>query len=59
MACSIGAVMGSLMEASEAFADVEADALASYVREAVRDLLGIGRELHRSGPARPRRVARR
>jgi AcrR family transcriptional regulator len=59
MACSIGAVMGSLMEASEAFADVDADELAGYVREAVRDLLGLGRELVQSGPVRPRRVPRR
>jgi AcrR family transcriptional regulator len=54
MACSIGAVMGSLME-SEAFADVDADELAGYVRDAVRDLLGIGRSPRRTATARPRR----
>jgi AcrR family transcriptional regulator len=54
MACSIGAVMGSLME-SEAFADVDAEELAGYVRDAVRDLLGIGRDLLRSRGTRPRR----
>jgi AcrR family transcriptional regulator len=54
MACSIGAVMGSLME-SEAFADVDADELAGYVRDAVRDLLGIGRGLRRATAPRSRR----
>jgi AcrR family transcriptional regulator len=58
MACSIGAVMGSLMEASEAFADVDADELAGYVRDAVRDLLGVGKDLLRNGATRPRRAAR-
>jgi AcrR family transcriptional regulator len=58
MACSIGAVMGSLMEASEAFADVDADELAGYVREAVRELLGLGGDVSR-GSARSRRAVRR
>ena len=40
MACSIGAVMGALMGAGEAFTDVPPDELASVVRDAVHDLLG-------------------
>jgi AcrR family transcriptional regulator len=39
LACAIGAVMGSLMFAGEAFAEVPTDELAGMVRAAVHDLL--------------------
>jgi len=57
-ACSIGAVMGSPME-SKAFGDVDAEELAGDVRGAVRDLLGIGRDLLRSRATRLRRLVLR
>jgi AcrR family transcriptional regulator len=40
MACSIGAVMGTLMGAGSAFGDVPTEELAELVRDAVRDLFG-------------------
>jgi len=40
MACSIGAVMSTLIGAGEAFGDVPAATLAQLVRDAMRDLLG-------------------
>ncbi len=40
IACSVGAVMGTLMGAGGAFGDVPAEELARLVREAVRDLFG-------------------
>jgi AcrR family transcriptional regulator len=40
MSCSIGAVLGTLIAAGEAFGDVPADTLAQLVRDAMRDLLG-------------------
>jgi AcrR family transcriptional regulator len=40
MACSIGAVLGGLMGAGEALADIPGPELAEMVRCAVRDLLG-------------------
>ncbi len=40
MACSIGAVMGTLMGAGGAFGDVPTEELACLLRDAVRDLMG-------------------
>jgi AcrR family transcriptional regulator len=40
MACSIGAVMSTLIGAGEAFGDVPAATLAQLTRDAMRDLLG-------------------
>ena len=40
MACSIGAVMGTLMGAGGAFGDVPTEELAGLLRDAVRDLMG-------------------
>jgi AcrR family transcriptional regulator len=59
MACSIGAVMGSLMGAGEAFADVDAEVLAGHVRDAVRDLLGTKAVSRRGDALRPSRSSRR
>lgn len=42
MACSIGAIMATIMGAADAFADVDDGELADLVGEAVRDLLGGG-----------------
>jgi len=39
MACSIGAVMATLMGAADAFGDIAGEHLAALVRQAVRDLL--------------------
>ena len=39
MACAIGAVLVTLMGASDAFGDVPAGEIAELVREAVRDLV--------------------
>jgi AcrR family transcriptional regulator len=39
LSCAIGAVMGALMFAGEAFADVSTEELTGMVREAVHDLL--------------------
>jgi AcrR family transcriptional regulator len=41
LACAIGAVMGALMGAGDAFSEVPTEALAGMVREAVHDLLPI------------------
>ncbi|MDA8291439.1 MAG: hypothetical protein M0Z33_07165 [Actinomycetota bacterium] len=41
MACSFGAVMGAIVGAGEAFADVPPDDLARMVRGAVHDLMGV------------------
>ena len=54
MACSIGAVMGSLMGTTEAFSDVPADELAALVRDAVHDLMAVGSPA-RAQPRHPRR----
>lgn len=40
MACAIGAVMGVLMGAAEAFGDVSLDEIAALIRSALADLLG-------------------
>jgi AcrR family transcriptional regulator len=40
MACSIGAVIGTLIAGADAFGDVPAETLAQLTRDAVRDLLG-------------------
>ncbi len=40
MACSIGAVMGTLMRGSEIFGDVPATEVAELLRDAVHDLMG-------------------
>jgi AcrR family transcriptional regulator len=40
MACSIGAVMSTLIGAGNAFGDVPAATLAQLIRDAMRDLLG-------------------
>jgi len=55
LACSIGAVMGTLMGAGEAFADIPTDELTEYVRDAVRDLLGAKSAAGRNRPRRPPR----
>ena len=39
MACSLGAVLGPLLMAGDAFGDVPGAELGSLVRDAVRDLL--------------------
>jgi AcrR family transcriptional regulator len=39
MACSLGAVLGGLLMAGDAFDDVPSDELGSLIRDAVRDLL--------------------
>jgi AcrR family transcriptional regulator len=60
MACSIGAVMGALMGAGEAFADVPTSELSGLVRDAVHDLLGRNGVRGRRGRARtPRESSRR
>jgi AcrR family transcriptional regulator len=41
LSCAIGAVMGALMFAGEAFADVSTEELTGMVREAVHDLLPV------------------
>ena len=41
LACAIGAVMGALMGAGDAFSEVPTEELAGMVREAVHDLLPI------------------
>jgi AcrR family transcriptional regulator len=53
MACSMGAVMGAVMESGEAFADVGTDELAVLVRGAVRDLMGTSPTPARPMAARP------
>jgi AcrR family transcriptional regulator len=48
MACSIGAVVGVLMGAGEAFGDVPPAEIADLVRDAMRDLLGSNRTPNRA-----------
>ena len=56
MACSIGAVVGSLMTAGDSFADASVTEVAELVREAVHDLLQPG-EAGRPRRRAPRRAA--
>ncbi|HTX01804.1 MAG TPA: helix-turn-helix domain-containing protein [Acidimicrobiales bacterium] len=58
MACSIGAVMGSLMGTTEVFADVPAAELAALVRDALRDLMAM-RPPERRAPRPVGRAPRR
>jgi hypothetical protein len=57
MACSIGAVVGSLMTAGDSFADASVTEVAELVREAVHDLLQPGEEASRPRRRTPRRAA--
>jgi AcrR family transcriptional regulator len=59
MACAMGAVMGGLVLAGDAFADVSSDDLSAMLRGAIRDLFGTGvpKAARRSTrPTRPKPV---
>jgi AcrR family transcriptional regulator len=58
MACSIGAVMSTLIGPGEAFSDVPTSELAQLLRDAMRDLLGTPRAAPRQKPTLRRRSAR-